>query len=262
MTTPWPIVALLMLVGLLIGSFLNVIVYRVPRGESVVFPGSHCPACDAPIRARDNVPVVSWLLLRGRCAGCAGRIGARYPLVEAASAALFGAITLHFGLSAELPAYLFLAAVGITLALIDMDTRLTPNSIVLPAYVVSVFLLMPAGAVTADWRPAVRALAGVLALLSIYAVLAFADPVAVNFGNVKLAGLLGLYLGWLSWSTLVVGAIGSLVIGATARLVSPAGRHDRSLTIAFGPPMVVATGAALFLTVPLTQAYSALVSAV
>ena len=99
--------------GLLIGSFLNVVIYRVPRHESLLFPSSHCPDCDSPIKARHNVPVFGWLVLRGKCASCRVPISARYPLVELGTGVLFAAMTLRLGVSAYLPAYLFLAAIGV-----------------------------------------------------------------------------------------------------------------------------------------------------
>ena len=109
--------------GLLIGSFLNVVVWRVPQGQSIVSPPSHCPACDAAVRPRDNLPVLSWLLLRARCRDCKVRISVRYPLVELGTAAVFAVLALRVGLSAALPAFLYLGAVGVALALIDLDTQ-------------------------------------------------------------------------------------------------------------------------------------------
>ena len=101
------------LLGLLIGSFLNVVIWRVPRGESLVSPPSHCPGCERPVRPRDNVPVVSWLLLKGRCRDCDEPISARYPLVELLTAAVFTALALRIGLQPELPAFLYLGAIGV-----------------------------------------------------------------------------------------------------------------------------------------------------
>src|SRR5262249_46194226 len=101
------------LFGLAVGSFLNVVVHRLPRGESLLRPGSHCPHCRVKVRPWHNIPVLSWLLLRGRCAGCRGRISARYPLVELGTGLLFVAIAARFGLSPALPAYLYLASVGV-----------------------------------------------------------------------------------------------------------------------------------------------------
>ena len=114
--------------GLALGSFLNVVVWRVPRGESVVRPPSACPGCGTAIKARDNVPVLSWLVLRGRCRSCGTPISRRYPLVEAGTAVLFVVMALRFGWDPVLPAYLYLAAVGLALALIDIDCkRLLPR---------------------------------------------------------------------------------------------------------------------------------------
>ena len=120
------------LFGLLIGSFLNVVIWRVPRGESIVSPPSHCPGCDTEIAPYDNIPVLSWLVLRGRCRHCGTRISVRYPLVELASAGLWVAMALRFGWSWELPAYLVLVSALLALSLIDLDTFLLPNKIVYP----------------------------------------------------------------------------------------------------------------------------------
>src|SRR6185295_5279397 len=114
------VLALAGLLGLLVGSFLNVVIHRVPRGESLWRPASHCPHCQAAIRPWHNVPVIGWLVLRGRCAGCRAPISARYPLVEAGTAALFVAVAARFGLTVELPAYLYLAAIAVALAVIDI----------------------------------------------------------------------------------------------------------------------------------------------
>src|SRR4051794_36713503 len=122
------------LFGLAVGSFLNVVIHRVPRGESLIRPGSHCPQCGAAVRKRHNIPVLGWLLLRGRCADCRTPISARYPLVEAGTAALFVAVAARFGWSWQLPAYLYLAAVAVALAFIDLDVKRLPDTIVLPSY--------------------------------------------------------------------------------------------------------------------------------
>jgi leader peptidase (prepilin peptidase)/N-methyltransferase len=257
MSTPWPAVAFVGFVGLLIGSFLNVLVYRVPRDESIAFPPSHCPACQAHILRRHNVPVFGWLLLRGRCANCAGHISARYPLVEAGTALLFAAITVRFGISAQLPAYLFLVAVGVTLALIDRDTHRLPNSILVPSYLVGVLLLVPATAETADWHAALRALAGMAALAGIYFMLGLAYPPVINFGVVKLAGLFGLFLGWLSLAAVMVGAIGGILLALGGRALSAASTHRVVLTL--GAAIAVAAGAALFVTTPLVHWYGSLI---
>ena len=256
----WPLLAAMGALGLAVGSFLNVVIYRVPREESIVAPGSHCPSCDTALKARHNVPVMSWLMLRGRCAFCHAGISARYPLVEAGTALLFAAITLRFGLSVQLPAYLFLGAVGITLAMIDFDVRRLPDTIVLPSYVVSVLLLMPAGAVDGDWRTATRGLAGMFALAGIYLVLAVAYPRGLTIGDVKLAGLLGLYLGWLSWEAALIGAFGGLLIGAVGGAMFGSSRHRQGGAIAFAPCMVSAAVLALFVTVPISTWYASVLA--
>jgi leader peptidase (prepilin peptidase)/N-methyltransferase len=138
-------VVLAAIFGLVIGSFLNVVIWRVPRGESVVRPASHCPNCDREIRGRDNIPVLSWLVLRGKCRDCGSPISARYPAVEALTAAIFVLLALRFGWDLQLIAFCYLAAIGIALSAIDFDTRRLPDVIVLPSYGVGlVLLLLPA----------------------------------------------------------------------------------------------------------------------
>ena len=227
------------LFGLLIGSFLNVVIWRVPRGESLISPPSHCPACDNPVRPRDNVPVLSWLLLRGKCRDCSAAISARYPLVEAGTAVVFAALAARIGIEPELPAFLYLGAVGVALALIDLDVKRLPNAIVLPSYGVALVLLGGAAVVDGDPSALLRAGLGMVALFGLYFVLAFVYPAGMGFGDVKLAGLLGLYLGWLGWSEVVTGGfLGFLfggVVGAVLMAVRRAGRKSQ---IPFGPFML------------------------
>src|SRR5438270_741255 len=109
--------------GLAVGSFLNVVIYRVPRGESVVSPPSHCPRCDSAILARHNVPVLGWLVLRGQCHRCRLPISVRYPVVEATTGVLFAAVALRLGVTASVAPFLYLAAVAVALAMVDIDLR-------------------------------------------------------------------------------------------------------------------------------------------
>jgi leader peptidase (prepilin peptidase)/N-methyltransferase len=153
-----PLLIVVALLGLAVGSFLNVVIYRVPRDESLVRPGSHCPHCGHVVRNRHNIPVLGWLFLRGRCADCAAPISIRYPLVEAGTAALFVAVAARFGLSWELPAYLYLAAIAVALAAIDLDVMRLPDKIVLPSYGVAVVLLAPAVLAEHSWGAATRGL--------------------------------------------------------------------------------------------------------
>jgi leader peptidase (prepilin peptidase) / N-methyltransferase len=251
------------LLGLAVGSFLNVVIHRVPRGESLLRPGSHCPSCDHPVRARHNVPVVGWLMLRGRCADCAAPIGIRYLVVELVTALLFVAVTIqvaHLHLIAALPAYLFFAAVGIALTAIDLDVLRLPNSIVYPSYLVLGALLTFAALIQGGPAPLIRAAIGGVALFGVYLALALAYPVGMGFGDVKLAGVVGAALGFLSYSALIVGAFAAFAIGAclaTALLLSHAA--TRKTAIPFGPFMVTGALVALFANAPLSHMYSRLV---
>ncbi|MCW2644416.1 MAG: putative prepilin peptidase [Pseudonocardiales bacterium] len=260
MNSPWPIVALVGLLGLVIGSFLNVVIYRVPRRESLMFPASRCTACQTPIKPWHNMPVLSWLALRGRCSTCQVAISWRYPLVEVATAGLFVATTLRFGLSLQLPAYLYLGAVGITLLMIAVDLRQLPNSIVLPSYVVGALLLMPAGALEGDWSPAIRGLVGMSALWAVYFALAIACPNSVSFSDAALGGLIGLYLGWLSWGALLIGGFGALLIGVAGGATLLARRTERESGVPFGSCLIVASALAIFLAVPVTHWYGSIVT--
>jgi leader peptidase (prepilin peptidase)/N-methyltransferase len=225
--------------GLVIGSFLNVVIWRVPRGESVVRPPSHCPGCDREITARDNVPVLSWLLLRGRCRHCGTPISVRYPAVELATAVLFAVVAYRIGPAAELPAYLYLTAVGVALAVIDLDHRRLPNALTLPSYLVVGALLTVASAVTGDWWALVRAGVAMAAWYCVLFALAVAVPRGMGFGDVKLAGMLGLALGWLGWGEAVVGFFLGFGYGALVSVALIAlGRAGRKSTVPFGPFLV------------------------
>ena len=240
-------------VGLLVGSFLNVVIARVPAGESVVTPRSRCPSCGTEIAPRDNIPVLSWLILRARCRHCSEPISARYPLVELGNAALWMVMLLSVGWSWELPAYLYFASVGLALAAIDIDTKRLPNALTLPSYVVlGVLLLLPAVA-GGQWGDYGRAWLAALSLFAFYFLLAFIYPSGMGFGDVKLAGVLGLVLGWMSWGVLVVGGfLGFLlgaVLGGALMALRKAGRKTK---IPFGPFMLlgaliaIVTGARLW----------------
>jgi leader peptidase (prepilin peptidase)/N-methyltransferase len=176
--------------GAMIGSFLNVVIWRLPRGESLVTPGSHCPACDAAVKPYDNVPVVSWLLLRGRCRSCGASISPRYPAVELITAICFGAVVAARGFDADLWLELPFVACLIALAGIDLDHKLLPNKIVYPmaAYGLVISLVVA----TDDFPEHVIAGVGAFAFLLI-AVLAY--PAGMGMGDVKLGGAMGLYLG-------------------------------------------------------------------
>ncbi len=256
------LLALIALLGLAIGSFLNVVIYRVPRGDSLITPASHCPSCNAPIRNQHNIPVLGWLMLRGRCADCGALISVRYPLVEFATALLFVAVTLrlsHLGLLTALPAYLYFAAIGIALALIDLDCKRLPNAIVYPSYPVIAVLLTFAAAWHHDWGALERAAIGAAALFAFYFLLAFAYPAGMGFGDVKLAGILGGVLAYLSWSALMIGAFSGFLLGAVAGVaVLATGRGNRKSALPFGPFMIAGALIAIFAAAPIADAYNRL----
>lgn len=243
------LVGLAAVFGAMIGSFLNVVVYRVPRGESVVRPRSHCPRCDAPIRAWQNIPIVSYLMLRGRCAHCRVPISIRYPLVEAGTAVLFAGTTawaLGVDYVPLLPALLYLAAIGVALALIDIDVHRLPDAIVLPSYPVLAVLLTGASWWTEDWWALARAGIGGGALYLLYLLLVLAYPAGMGFGDVKLAGLLGAVLGYVGWSALVVGGFAGFLFGAVVAIVLVIlGRGSGKTALPFGPFMLLGCAAGI-----------------
>ena len=248
------------LIGLLIGSFLNVVIHRVPAGESIVSPPSRCPGCGSLISPRDNIPVVSWLLLRGRCRTCHEPISARYPLVELLTAVMFALMAWRFGLAWDLPAYLYLAAVGVALAAIDLDTKRLPNVIVLPSYPVAAVLFLLPAVLEGQWDDYVRAIAGAAALFGVFFLLALIYPAGMGFGDVTLAGVLGAYLAWLGWAAVVVGGFLGFALGAVVGVaMMVAGRAGRRTALPFGPFMLLGALLAIFLAEPLSQWYLGLV---
>src|SRR3954453_12623825 len=176
--------------GLLIGSFLNVVAYRLPRGESLSTPRSRCTSCGEEVRPYDNVPVLSWLLLRGRCRHCGARISARYPAVELLTAASFVGIALLRGVDADLALELPFAAVLIAVAGIDLEHRIIPNRILAPA---AVFAIAGAAVIDPGRLPELL-IAGAAAFVGLL-LAALAYPAGMGMGDVKLAGVMGLFLG-------------------------------------------------------------------
>ncbi|MFI1990009.1 prepilin peptidase [Actinoplanes sp. NPDC020271] len=256
-----PLLPLLVVVGVLglaVGSFLNVVIHRVPRDESLVHPGSHCPNCGHAVRNRHNVPVLGWLMLRGRCADCATPISARYPLVEAGTAALFVAVAARFGWSWALPGYLYLAAVAVALALIDLDVMRLPDKIVLPSYAVATALLAPAALLAGDPSALLRGAVAALMLYLLYRVL---GAFGMGGGDVKLAPLLGFYLGWLGWGAVAIGAFAGFLLGGVAGAVLLlAGAAGRKSRIPFGPYMLAGAFLAVFAAAPIADWYANLLT--
>jgi leader peptidase (prepilin peptidase)/N-methyltransferase len=202
------------LFGLAVGSFLNVVIYRVPRNESIVTPRSKCPTCSSPIREIDNIPVLSWLLLRGKCRNCHSPISARYPLVEAAGGALFAGAAARLGYNWDLPAVLIMLASLLALACIDLELLVLPRKIIYPTFVlIAIFLFIAAGAY-GQWTKLEIAGICAAAWFSLFYVMNFVSPRALGFGDVRLALVLGLGLGWFGWRYVVLGFFAGNLFGA------------------------------------------------
>ena len=225
--------------GLIFGSFINVVAYRIPADMSVISPASACPSCGHAIRPRDNIPVLSWLRLRGRCRDCDAPISARYPIVELATAVLFAATVVVIGVEAVLPAYFWFAGVTLTLVLTDLDVHRIPNRILYPGTVVG-FVLLFAGAVAdSDVGTFWRGVVGGAFYFLLFLILALVARGGFGFGDVKLAFFLGLFLTYQSWEVLGTGiALGIAIGGLIAILLLITGRAGRKAKIPFGPAMV------------------------
>jgi leader peptidase (prepilin peptidase)/N-methyltransferase len=215
--------------GLLLGSFLNVVAYRLPRGESLAFPGSHCPSCETPIRPWDNVPVLSWLWLKGHCRACRGAISARYPVVEATTAALLVAVVLAKG--ADRDAWLGLAFVLllVPVTLIDLDHRIIPNKLMGLGTVVSLSILALTDPGSIPEHLIAAAAAGGFLLVA-----AVAYPAGMGMGDVKLAAVMGLFLGRDVGAAMLVALVAGSVVGA-AIIARKGAAEGRKTAIPFGP---------------------------
>jgi leader peptidase (prepilin peptidase) / N-methyltransferase len=213
--------------GALIGSFLNVVAHRVPLGESLVSPGSHCPACGAAVRPYDNVPVVSWLVLRGRCRDCGAPISVRYPLVELLTASAFAAVVAVNGFDEDLVLELPFVAALIALAAIDFDHKLLPNRIVYPlaAWGLIATLLVDSGDLVENLAAGAGAFAFLLVALIAY-------PRGMGMGDVKLAGAMGLFLGLSVIPALLVAFLSGSVVGLT--IIAREGAGARKKAVPFG----------------------------
>ncbi len=226
--------------GAIFGSFLNVVVHRLPRHESLIHPASHCPGCGSPVKPYDNVPILSWLALRGHCRSCGEPISPRYPLVEAATAALcVGAVLAH-----DSPVGIALGILTVLLvvpsALIDLEHRVIPNLITAPAAVLAVVLGLALDPSGEPGRLLAGAAAGGFLLVA-----ALAYPAGMGMGDVKLAAVLGLCLGAAVGPAILIALLSGVLLGAViiARKGAAAGRKT---AIPFGPFLAVGALAAVF----------------
>ncbi|MEA3077518.1 MAG: leader peptidase (prepilin peptidase) / N-methyltransferase [Actinomycetota bacterium] len=243
--------------GLLIGSFLNVVVYRVPEGLSIVKPRSRCPKCGHELSNLDNVPVLSWLVLRGRCRSCQEPISPRYPLVELGTGLVFAALGARFGADASLPAFLWFAAGVIALSLIDLDTFKLPKKVVYPTLAGTALLLAVAGVVDADWRGMKEAaIGGVIGFAVLYAI-RFVYPRGMGFGDVRLAGVIGVALGWIHLGLVPVGLFLGFVLASVIGVALIAtGVKSRKDHVPFGPFLAAGALLAIFVGQPIVDYYA------
>jgi leader peptidase (prepilin peptidase) / N-methyltransferase len=251
--------AFLGVLGLLIGSFLNVVVHRVPAGLSLVSPGSACPACAHPVRPRDNVPVVSWLLLRGRCRDCDVPISARYPMVELATGLLFALTGWRFGATPYTAAALVVMAAGVALFMIDLDHLRLPFAVTGSAAVGTVLALV-VDVVVRGPEAVPTALLSTALWLVVYGGIWFGTAGrGMGLGDVALAPVLGLALGWLGWGTSVVGLVMGFAVGAVVGIVLiVSGRHRGGARVPHGPFLLTGAAIGLFLGAPLWDGYLSL----
>ena len=251
------VIVLAGVLGLLVGSFLNVVIHRVPAGQSIVRPPSACPQCHNVVRARDNVPVVSWLLLRGRCRDCAAPISARYPLVEAATGAAFAVTAWRITDPVVLVAALVMVGAGIGLALIDLEHQRLPFAITRVTTLL-VILVIAAGAATGltdlDWSAIAVSVA---AWTAVYALLHYGSRGrAMGLGDVALAPVLGLVLGLVGVPAAVVGLFAGFVLGTVVLLpLRVTGRIGRRVAVPHGPFMLLGAALGLFAGLPLGDLY-------
>lgn len=250
------VVGLCFLFGLAFGSFANVVIHRVPRHESLVKPPSECPHCETPLGWRDNIPIVSWLVLRARCRHCGAPISARYPIVELATAVLFAAIGARIGLDWALPGFLLFGWTLLVLAVIDANTRLIPNRLtykLLPALAV---LMVGAALLQGEPGVALRTLAAGGAAFFVLLSIALVNPRGMGMGDVKLAAFIGVGLGYLSWGHLFFGIfVGFLLGGVIAIVLLLATSRTRKDLIPFGPYLAGGALVALLLGDQLIAGY-------
>ncbi|WP_027008112.1 prepilin peptidase [Conexibacter woesei] len=246
-----PALAPAALFGLIIGSFLNVVAWRLPRGESLVKPRSKCPGCDTQLKAYDNIPLFSWLVLRGRCRNCKTSISARYPVVEAVTGALYAlVVAVKHDDAAQLVLGLVLVTFLVPIAVIDLDVRRIPNALTAPAAVLAIVL----GALLAPHDLPEQLAAGAAALI-FFMLPAMLSKKGMGMGDVKLAAVLGLYLGRAVAPAIFIALILGVVVGV-AVMTSTGVTAGRKVKIPFGPFLAAGALIAFFVGDSLVDSYT------
>ena len=249
----------LFLFGLAIGSFLNVVIYRVPEKRSLN-GRSHCPKCDTQIRGKDNIPVISWILLRGKCRDCKSPISPRYPLVELATGLSWVGLGVFYGYDPILPLLLILASASIALAMIDFDTMTLPNVITYPIFIITVIYLGVLGIVSGDIDSLISAGIGAGIYFAFFFALWFlTGGRGLGFGDVKLAPTLGAIVGWYSVGGTLVGIMGAFILGGIpAGILLATGIVKKGTQIPFGPMLLIGAWAGILFGDQLSSAYFSL----
>jgi leader peptidase (prepilin peptidase)/N-methyltransferase len=219
--------------GLITGSFLNVVAYRLPRGESLLFPGSHCQSCGAHVKPYDNLPVIGWLLLHGHCRECGERISARYPVVEMVTALLAVAVVLTKHSANDIILGLALVVVLVPVALIDFDRGIIPNKITYPGAVAAIVIGLATDPAGVPEQLISGAAAGGFLLVFV-----LAYPRGMGMGDVKLAAVLGLYLGREVAVAILVGVALGAIVGAVV-MARKGVKDGRKTAVPFGPFLAV-----------------------
>jgi leader peptidase (prepilin peptidase)/N-methyltransferase len=250
----WLRIAVAVPLGLVFGSFLTVVTHRVPKGESLIAPRSRCPVCGTQLRNADNVPVVSWLLLRGRCRSCGGRISPMYPLTEIATAGLFAAAALTFDrIWVSLMMAPFLGLMG-ALAVIDIRHRIIPNRLVYPSLLAFAAYIVIVG-LAGGGLDVIKAAIGMLAYGGGLLVVAFISPRGMGMGDVKLAALIGLVLGSLGLQYVTVAAAAGILLGGVGAIMALIAGASRKKAIPFGPFLAAGALVAAFLAPQISSLY-------
>jgi leader peptidase (prepilin peptidase)/N-methyltransferase len=235
--------------GAIFGSFLNVVTYRLPRHESLITPASHCPRCDTPVKPYDNIPVLSWLLLRGHCRSCAAPISPRYPLLEAGTAVLCAGAVLAHHSATGIALSIVLILLVVPAALIDLEHRIIPNRITALGAVLALVLgtaLDPAGE---PGRLIAGAAAGGFLLLA-----ALAYPGGMGMGDVKLAAVMGLLLGSAVAPAILIALLSGVLVGAVV-IARKGAAEGRKTAIPFGPFLAIGALVAVFAGQDIVQFY-------
>jgi leader peptidase (prepilin peptidase)/N-methyltransferase len=254
----WQLYLIVGLLGALIGSFLNVCIYRLPRHESIVWPGSHCPACSKPIAWYDNVPILGYLMLAGRCRACSVRIPLHYPVVEALNTVGYLAILWFFGPTMAAAVYAILFSALLVVAGTDLSHKIIPNAVTFPGIVlglVSAATILPLGLL--------NGLIGLLVGGGILWLLAWASPYlfgkeGMGGGDIKLLAMIGAFLGWkLALMTIMIGSLVGSVVGVSLLAAQVIKREEY---IPFGPFLVLGAVSALFFGTPILEWYQGLLA--